>query len=175
MNYLKSRLSFIKHKFLRPTQIYESIYDIDFGALYDDGIRSIFVDVDNTLISYSEDDVSFQCINLFNAIKSFGFDSVILMSNHSSVERVSRVAKQLDVPGVAFACKPFVFTVRRVMNDYSMNKSETAIIGDQLLTDVLVGSLLNLTTIYVEPINKDDVSLLKKLQYRFQQYILTLS
>ena len=173
MNYLKNRVKDLNQQFLRPAQVYESIYDIDFGLLYDEGVRSIFVDVDNTLISYSDDDVSFQCINLFNSIKSYGFDSIILMSNHSSTERVNRVAKQLDVPGVAFACKPFTFTIRRVMNDHQMINSQTAIIGDQLLTDILVGNLLNITTIFVDPIDKENVSFLKKFQYRFQQFLIS--
>ncbi len=173
MDFLKSRIKHINQQYLRPVHVYESIYDIDFGSLYDDGVRSIFVDVDNTLISYSDDDVSFQCINLFNSIKLYGFDSIILMSNHSSTERVNRVAKQLDVPGVAFACKPFTFTVQRVMNDYQMSDTQTAIIGDQLLTDILVGNLLNLTSIFVDPIDKENVSFLKKLQYRFQQFLMT--
>ena len=162
----------IIYRYLRPVHIYESIFDVDFGALYDDGIRSLFFDIDNTIISYIESDVSLQTINLFNQIKSYGFDSIILLSNHSNIDRVNTVANQLDLPGVAFACKPFVFTARRIMKDYSMSSNSTAIIGDQLSTDILIGNALNLVSIFVDPINVADVSTLKRIQYRFQQLIL---
>ena len=161
MSQINTIINKVKYRYLRPVHIYESIYDIDFGMLYDDGIRSLLIDIDNTLISYSEKDVSLQCINLFNSIKSLGFESIILFSNNSSLDRVGRVAKQLNLPSIAFACKPFVFTARRVMNDYSMTNRQTAIIGDQLLTDVLLGSFMNLTTIYVDPISCDSISYLK--------------
>ena len=172
MNKLTSIIENIKYNYLRPNQIYESIFDIDFGQLYDDGIRSLLIDIDNTLISYTEDNPSLQCINLFNKVKTYGFDSIILLSNHSSTQRVGQVAKQLDIPGVAFSCKPFIFTARRIMKNHNMTAKTTAMIGDQLLTDVLLGSFLNLTTIFVDPIDAKNVSFLKKNQYRFQQIIL---
>ena len=39
-------------------------------------------------------------------------------------------------------------------NDY--NESEVAIIGDQILTDVLGGNLVGITTILVNPISQKD-------------------
>ena len=110
---IATRFSSLTYEYLRPQLAYESIHDIDFGQLWDDGIRHLIFDVDNTLISYAESDVSIQCINLFKSIQSIGFESITLMSNNSSVDRIEHVAKQLDLPAITFACKPFVFTMRR--------------------------------------------------------------
>ena len=49
----------IYYNYVRPNLVYESVYDIDFELLYDDGIRHLFFDIDNTIISYREDGVSF--------------------------------------------------------------------------------------------------------------------
>ena len=98
----------------------------------------LFFDVDNTIIKYKETGVSLQSMNLFNAISSHGFDHIILISNNSSVERIEHVSKQLNLPAVTFACKLFVFTMRRLLKDYGIKASQSALIGDQLFTDVLL-------------------------------------
>ena len=35
--------------------------------------------------------------------------------------RIEHVSKQLNLPAVTFACKPFVFTMRRLLNDYKID------------------------------------------------------
>jgi uncharacterized protein len=160
------------YQYLRPEWIYESIIDIDYGALYDDGIRNIFFDIDNTIIPYMEEDVSIQYLNLFNKIKSVGFDHVILLSNNSSVRRINKAADQLKLPGVAFACKPFTYTARRLMVDHNMKAEQTVTVGDQILTDILLGNYLGIHTIFVDPMAVEECSMLKKLQYKCQDWIL---
>tara|TARA_A100001015_G_C14833314_1_gene649459 strand:- start:21 stop:566 length:546 start_codon:yes stop_codon:yes gene_type:complete len=167
-----SHISKITYQYLRPSQVFESIYDIDFGSFWDEGIRHLFFDVDNTLISYKETNVSIQCLNLFNSIKSIEFDNVILVSNNSSVDRIQKVAKSLDLPGVSFACKPFVFTMRRIMTQLNVDPSKSAFIGDQLLTDVLMANLLNMTSIFVDPIDLSNISITKSIQYKLQLQIM---
>ena len=152
--------------------MYESIYDIDFGLLWDDGVRHLFFDVDNTLISYAESDVSIQCINLFKSIESIGFENIILISNNSSVDRIERVAKQLKLPAVTFACKPFVFTMRRLIDDYGIIESQSALVGDQLLTDMLLANSLDMVSVFVDPIDVSGISYLKSAQYKFQSWVL---
>ena len=168
---IATRFSSLTYEYLRPQLAYESIYDIDFGQLWDDGIRHLIFDVDNTLISYAESDVSIQCINLFKSIQSIGFESITLMSNNSSVDRIERVAKQLDLPAITFACKPFVFTMRRFLNDHTIDSASMALIGDQLMTDVLLANSLNIVSVFVDPIDVMDLSYLKTCQYSFQRWI----
>lgn len=167
----RSPINSILYQYLRPRFVYESIHDIDFQLLRSDGIRSLFFDVDNTIIKYKETGVSLQSMNLFNAISSHGFDHIILISNNSSVERIEHVSKQLNLPAVTFACKPFVFTMRRLLKDYGIKASQSALIGDQLFTDVLLANVTGMSSIYVEPIDISNISFLKRAQYKFQQSI----
>ena len=37
-----------------PNEFHDSFFDIDFKKLYDDGLRLILSDLDNTLISYDD-------------------------------------------------------------------------------------------------------------------------
>ena len=87
----------ILYDYLRPRLIYESIFDIDFQLLKADGIKSLFFDVDNTIIKYGETAVSLQSLNLFNGIASHEFDNIILISNNSSVDRIQHVSKQVKL------------------------------------------------------------------------------
>ena len=162
----------IMHRYLYPSSVYESIYDIDFGSLWDDGMRYVFFDVDNTLISYADSDVSIQCMNLFNSIQSVGFEHVMLISNNSNVDRIQRVASQLKLPAVTFACKPFVFTMRRLGHDHGIQFNQSVFIGDQLLTDVLLANSLGMRSIFVDPIDQSTISFVKQSQYKFQSWLM---
>ncbi|MGC6367804.1 MAG: YqeG family HAD IIIA-type phosphatase [Candidatus Marinamargulisbacteria bacterium] len=163
----------ILYDYLRPRLIYESIFDIDFQLLKADGIKSLFFDVDNTIIKYGETAVSLQSLNLFNAIATHDFDNIILISNNSSVDRIQHVSKQLNLPAVTFACKPFVFTMRRLIQDYNIDVSEAVLIGDQLFTDVLLANITGMSSIYVDPIDVSNISFLKQQQYKLQASILS--
>ena len=133
-----------------------------------------FFDVDNTLISYSDSDVSIQTINLFNSLQSIGFETIVLVSNNSSVNRIQTVAKQLNLAAVTFACKPFVFTMRRILTDCNINDHTKAVfIGDQLFTDVLMANVMNIPSIFVDPINLDGVSFSKRFQYKLQSAMMS--
>ena len=97
-------------------------------------------------------------------------DSAILRP--SSVDRIERVAKQLELPAVTFACKPFVFTMRRLLQDYGINQSEVALIGDQLLTDMLLANSLKMASVFVDPIDTMHISFIKSFQYKLQSWIM---
>ena len=168
-NYYKK----LMYHYLRPNLIYETIYDIDFDLIWDDGIRHLFFDVDNTLITYSQDAVPLQCLNLFNSIASIGFENIVLVSNSSNVDRIEKVAKQLNLPGVMFSCKPFVFTMRRLLNDLDVDNKQAAFIGDQIFTDILMANCLDVKSIFVEPLDETGVSFFRTMQYRLQHSILS--
>ena len=158
----------------QPNTICESVHDIDFIGLKEAGIRHILCDVDNTLLSYNEKIPSIQVLNLINRIQLMDLN-IVLLSNNSNVKRIELVAQQLELPGVSFACKPFVFSARRVMHNFDMNVKNTAVIGDQVLTDVVLGNCLGVHTIAVDPISTEGCSYLKQLQYYIEAQLLKLS
>ena len=80
---------------------------------------------------------------------------------------------KLNLPAVTFACKPFVFTMRRLIQDYNIDVSEAVLIGDQLFTDVLLANITGMSSIYVDPIDVSNISFLKQQQYKLQASILS--
>jgi len=66
------------------------------------------------------------------------------------------VAERADVPFIARARKPRRRSFRRAMELMGTKPETTAVIGDQLFTDMLGGNRLGLFTILVTPISKEE-------------------
>ena len=63
-----------------PTKIALSVFDINYNELYASGKRIILFDLDNTLVSYYEDEPNEKLIDLGNMLLSIGF-KVYVLSN----------------------------------------------------------------------------------------------
>lgn len=141
------------NKFL--PHIYEkSIYDVDYKRLYKNNIKVILFDLDNTIIPANEIEVNYNIIKLFKNIKKIGIIPVIF--SNSPKGRIKKVADKLDIDFVYLACKPLSFKFKKFLNKNNLNKSEVAIIGDQLLTDIKGGNKVGIKTILVKPISDYD-------------------
>jgi hypothetical protein len=57
---------------------------------------------------------------------------------------------------VSNALKPLSINFKKVMEEHHFNENEVAIIGDQILTDVLGGNKVGITTILVNPLEHKD-------------------
>lgn len=138
--------------FLRPKQIYKSIFDIPLEQLYSDGIRGVIIDLDNTLTEWNSSELSRQTLEWLRRAERIGL-RLCFVSNNSD-ERVRRIAETVDVPFVARARKPRRRSFLRAMELMQTGKEETAVIGDQIFTDMLGGNRLGLLTILVTPISR---------------------
>lgn len=68
-----------------------------------------------------------------------GLTLTILSNNYK--ERVEPFAKQLGLPFVSMAAKPLPFGVGRACRKLKIRRKETALIGDQIFTDMICGNL----------------------------------
>jgi len=155
---------------LIPKEICESVEDVDLEGLEERGFQTIFLDVDNTLITYNQRDLTLQRLHWVDRVKAKGF-RVFLISNNKSQSRIARVAKQLDVEGLYFACKPFTFSIKEFARHHHIDLQKSVIIGDQLLTDVVLGNWIQAYSILVDPLDKR-VSFIKTLQREVELYLL---
>jgi len=149
---LKQTYTPIVKDLFTPKSHYPKVDDIDLGPLYDQGYRTVFLDVDNTLISYEERELPLQTLEWVESIKRLGFRCFIL-SNNLSKKRIKRVSLQTKMPGVYFALKPFTFAITDLAREYNISLKHSIIIGDQVLKDVLLGNWLGMHSILVDPID----------------------
>jgi HAD superfamily phosphatase (TIGR01668 family) len=135
---------------LLPEQVVRSVFDIDLEALRARGVRGIIADLDNTLVGARTPAVSPEMAEWLNRVRREGFRIVIVSNNRRA--RVSACAGPLGIPFISSARKPFSRSFRQALGLMELSAEEVAVVGDQLLTDVLGGRRLGLHTILVSPI-----------------------
>lgn len=155
---------------LTPREIHHSVTDIDLNRLFLKGIRTLLLDVDNTILRYDEILLSPQYYNWVLKAKSAGFN-VFFVSNNLSYRRILRVCHQMECKGIHFACKPFTPALRDLAAREHISFKKSAVIGDQLLKDVIVGNWVRAYSILVDPIDKKS-SLFKLMQREFELWLL---
>lgn len=138
-----------------PDVYQKSIYTIDYQKLKSNGIRCLLFDLDNTLVPASVKVPNKKIQDLFTELKEQSFE-LILYSN-SGKKRVRAFAERLEISYVSSACKPFPKNYLKVMKDYHYEESQVAMIGDQMLTDILGGNRVGITTVLVNPVSKHDM------------------
>lgn len=117
------------------------------------GVTAVLVDLDDTLIASNSDVPAAGSLEWLAGICAAGLAVVILSNGHR--DRVARLAELAGVPGIALAGKPFARAFRRaraLLND--VDPATTAMVGDQLFTDVVGAKRAGMVTILVRPLTK---------------------
>lgn len=133
-----------------PDYYYGSILEIDLDELKRVGIRGLIVDLDNTMVERGSSKTPESLRRWLEKVTSQGLKVCIVSNNWAS--RVSVIAREVNLPLVAPAGKPRGKAFRQGMKLIGSKPEETAVVGDQLFTDVLGGNLAGLRTVLVIPL-----------------------
>lgn len=141
------------HRLLTPDLIVRHVSEAGVDVLHSRGIRAVVTDLDNTLVGWHSEAVEREVETWLAALRSAGF-GVCIASNTRNLPRLSRVAAQLGVLHVpGNAQKPRTSGLRRALALLNTKPNETAMVGDQLFTDIVAGNRLGLTTVLVNPLS----------------------
>lgn len=141
---------------LTPNYMYENVQSIDIKKLKKDKIRGICMDMDNTIVSIIDNEVSEEVKEFIKKLKENDF-KICLVTNNPDKSRIEKVAKELDVPYIRFALKPLSRGFLKAKRIFKMRKlKKMAAVGDQIFTDILGANLLGMCSIYVKPISIKD-------------------
>lgn len=151
-----------------PDEFVQSIYAIDLNDLQRRGIKAIIADLDNTLVEATRPKATPELISWLDRLQKMGFKVMIVSNNNRT--RVSRFAIPLQVPYIHRAKKPMTLAFKKAMRRLEVTASETVMIGDQLLTDVLGGNRLGLHTILVVPVSEAE-GFFTKINRRMEQRV----
>ena len=139
-------------KIFRPKMRVKSVQDLDLSELKALGINSLIVDLDETLRKRNSSEIPEGSIKWIKAVKARGF-KVCVTSNNPFGWRMEKVRDILDTPVTFLAFKPFPMAFRQAMRQLGSKPSNTALIGDQLFTDIFGANILGIFTILVDPIS----------------------
>jgi HAD superfamily phosphatase (TIGR01668 family) len=139
---------------LRPRVQAKSVLGLDGEELKRAGIRGIIFDLDNTLVEWKQDKLNPAVVELVCRLKECGFKMCILSNALES--RVEIVAGTLGIPYVSRAVKPRKYPFRKALQILGTVPRETAVVGDQLFTDILGGNRMELYTIWTTPLSSTE-------------------
>jgi len=136
---------------LRPKLRVEAAYQLDPSWLQQHGIRALLVDLDDTVIAAGREELEPAYRGWFEELKRAGIPTLILSNGEPS--RVRFWSETLGIQGLSMVGKPFGFAYRRALQLLGSRPSETAMVGDQLFTDVLGANLAGITSVLVTPLS----------------------
>jgi HAD superfamily phosphatase (TIGR01668 family) len=160
----------ILEKYLIPDVIFNDIYEITPEFLTSEGIKGLVLDIDNTLVPYEIPEPTEEVRAWLSSMWENGIKTAFVSNNHK--ERVELFNQSLNCPAFYDSGKPLKKSCSRAMEAMEVTKNETAIIGDQVFTDVLAGRISGLNTaILVNPI-KDKTNLFFKSKRLLEKPVL---
>ncbi len=136
---------------LVPKLVFRSIDEIDGGWLAGCGIRLLLADLDNTLVPYGVAGPDDRLRAWAEGLRQNGIDLFIL-SNSRKPDRTRLFSEALGVPFLGHSGKPKRASFYKAMERIGTGPESTAIVGDQIFTDIWGGNNVGITTILVYPI-----------------------
>ena len=129
----------------------DSVFEITPDVLTSRGISLLLMDLDNTLASYTGNLPSKELFIWKEKLDAEGI-KLFIISNTKS-ERARRFAESFGVPFFKAAKKPSSRCIIRAIESCGMTRERTALVGDQIFTDVLGANLSGITSIIVKPLS----------------------
>ena len=154
---------------LKPNVYQKDIFSINYDKLKNDGIRCLVFDLDNTLALISEKRCPLKTKKLIKKVQD---EFVIFIISNNKKKRIEPYKKELGVDAVSFAMKPFTRGLTKIRKLYGLKKKEMAMIGDQLVTDVMSGKKFGIKTILVDPLGDKDLKI-TNLNRKIEEKILS--
>ncbi len=150
-----------------PNMYKKSIYDINYKKLKQMGMKYLFFDLDNTLISYLDNIPTDENIKLFNKLNKMGFKCFIF--SNSNNKRLIPFKEKLNVEIFTGSMKPLKKNYKKIIKKY--DKDKCVFIGDQIMTDVIGAKRNDLYVIFVDRID-DREPIYTKFWRFFERIIL---
>jgi hypothetical protein len=137
-----------------PNYYCKDVTKITTNYLKQNNIKGLILDIDNTLIDIDK--------KMLDGVKQWHQEMVsagiktIILSNSNKQEKVSTVAKELDIDYINFAQKPSKKGFLKAQEKLELPVQNIAAVGDQIFTDVIGANRCNMFSILVEPIDERD-------------------
>lgn len=136
---------------LIPDRVYGSVLEIDPRELAGRGITLLLADLDNTLAKYGQAGPDGALTAWKDALGEVGV-ALYLLSNSRKPGRAARFAEALGIPYQGRAGKPSPQGYYNAMERLGRTPAQTAMVGDQIFTDILGARRAGVLALMVEPI-----------------------
>lgn len=143
-------------RYFCPDFYVQTYRDVTVDFLLSHNIHYLLLDIDNTFAPYEQAEPDEEILAWFGDIRAAGIFAAFVSNN--GAERVELFNAKIGLPIYPKGKKPLRIHTKRAMEKLGAIPEETAVIGDQIFTDVWAGKLLGVRTILLPPIkDKRDV------------------
>lgn len=143
-----------------PDAYMESTYAIDFEKLYQEGIRGVIFDIDNTLVPHGAP-ADERAVKLFERLRAIGLDYCLISNNQ--LPRVKPFADAVQAKFVEDAHKPSRKNYLKAMELMHTDLNSCVFVGDQIFTDVYGARRCGMRTILVKPLHpREEIQIVLK-------------
>lgn len=143
-----------------PKEYVNSVWDVDFQMYYDQGIRGVIFDIDNTLVPHGQPATK-ESVELFEKIHGIGLDTCLISNNQEP--RVAPFAMAMHTKYIYDAHKPSTKNYTKAMEMMKTTKANTIFIGDQIFTDIYGANRTGIASILVKQIDtKEEIQIVLK-------------
>ncbi len=151
-----------------PTAAVTGVLEITPELLSKIGVSAVILDVDNTLSLHGSQTPYEGTVEWSRKIRDAGI-AVLILSNNTK-ERVEPFAALYGIPFVSRGLKPLPFGYWRCAKLMGAPCGKTAVVGDQIFTDVLGANLSGMKSILLTPI-KEETSVSFRIRRRLEKPI----
>ena len=138
-----------------PRVIVNRLTDLTPALLSEYGVTSLLMDFDNTIVPYTCDEPTADVLHWMEEMRASGIFLCIV--SNSRKKRVIQFSEAYGVSCVTHARKPFPKGIRTALERYELSPRRTALVGDQIYTDVLGANCSGLVSILVTPIHLHNI------------------
>ncbi len=155
--------------YLTPDCMFASYRELTPAYLQERGILVLIMDIDNTLAPYEQAEPDQAIKAWLGEMQAAGIGLAFVSNNNW--ERVDLFNREIGIQAHAKSGKPFGKRLKQVMKSYGADAPHTAMLGDQLLTDVFAGKHIGATAFLVPPI-KDKTTVFWRIKRALEKPII---
>ncbi|MDR0944139.1 MAG: YqeG family HAD IIIA-type phosphatase [Ruminococcus sp.] len=133
----------------KPWAVFESAWDITPEFLHKHGLKTVLLDIDNTLSPHCAAKPFPEVAAWLAKLKTDEIKVILVSNNHPP--RIKPFAARLELNFIADSKKPLGVGYNKALRETGTDRREAVAIGDQIFTDILGGNLAGIKTIFVFP------------------------
>lgn len=140
---------------LLPKAIFSTLTEIPLDYLRQQNVRLVMLDFDNTIVPYTTDTPSPEMERWLRSLLASGLQVCVVSNSRKS--RVVEFCRRYSLDCITRARKPFPNGIRRCLQRYGIPAECSALIGDQIYTDVLGANCAGVCSILVSSIHNHTI------------------
>ena len=154
-----------------PKAIFRELTQITPEFLHQKGVDLLMLDFDNTMLPYTSAEPTGALLRWIDRMKQGGI-TLCVVSN-SRKNKAKGFCRAHNIGCVTHSRKPFAKGIRQCLARYDRTPGRTALVGDQIFTDVLGANCAGAMSILVKPIHLHNIWL--KLRHLVEQPFIYLA